>query len=366
MRRRTWLIVTAAGALFAAAGFVVACDGDLLHSTAFETSCSFDASACATDAGATPETSAEAGGGPVDLCAIADPKSEAARACAWLGSCMGPLGGNAFADCMFQSLQVIDCKARPEAQAKGASKTYWQCLVGAARAESCDAVRRCVVPAGDQECANPSTQPYTACLDFKDNVATRFVCPPNGGKPQFAESCAGQARTCQRTTPGTAFCVPSATTGVSCDAGCEGTKLHTCNSAGDRDLGVDCTQLGGGACVSTGVVPACQTDPADSCSPSADVVCDGEVAKACFTGKRDSVDCARLGSTCNPSTTDPKGDVTRGCSKASPCADDACNGTKLTSCTGGVTYTTDCAALGFTKCEKVSIFGEGVRAACAK
>ncbi len=371
---RLAVATVALGVTAGGAALIVAC-GDLFHKTDFPTLCEVDAQACAVEGGPGGDggdvDAGDGGPGGIDLCAQKPSLEAARRACAWAGSCLGPLGGNAFGACMFQALQVIDCDARPDMPAKGQTLKYWQCLVAASQAQSCDAVRRCAVPAGEQACTNSSTTPYIACLDFGQNEATRFICPPNGGSPLVVESCAAAGRTCRRTSSGTAFCVPAALppdAGVSpCDAGCEQSALHVCGPdlGADSDIGVNCTQFGAGTCTPGGATPACTPSTGTKCSASVDVTCDGPVATACPAGTKDRVDCSRLGSTCSTDLTDPKHDVTRACRQNKVCTDDTCTGTTLTSCVYGVTYTVDCAQHGFTRCDKVDVFGNGPHAKCS-
>lgn len=362
----------ALGTTVGAAAIILACGSDLFHSTGFETLCDLDAQACAAEGGAVTDAgdAGDAGSTGIDLCAITDVTSAAQRACAWVGSCAGPLGGNAFGACMFQALQVIGCKGRPDMPPRGAMLQYWQCLVAASNAGSCDDVRRCVVPAGEQACNNEAGTPYIACFNFKDNAATRFICPAFGGQPQTVESCSAAGRACGRTSLGTAFCFPKALSdageGPPCDAGCVEGGLHVCGPdlGTDPDIGVDCTQLGAGVCAPGGAVPACTPASDTKCAASPDIKCDGDIATGCPSGTVDRVNCSILGSSCSTAIAEPGHDVTRACKKSTPCAEDSCSGTTLTSCVDGVTYKADCAGLGFSKCEKVNVFGSGTRAQC--
>src|SRR5580698_2113186 len=128
-----------------AAAWVVACAlpgayacVDLFHSTSdVLDKCQLDAAAC-----------------PLDFCAPASSQtaeSSAEHACAWLGACESPIGGNAFGPCMVQARLAFDCKLNPNHPVKGQVHALWECL---ARVKTCSDVRECIVPGTPATCSS--------------------------------------------------------------------------------------------------------------------------------------------------------------------------------------------------------------------
>jgi hypothetical protein len=312
---------------------LVAC-GDVLHST------SDIRTACEIDAG-------QAGCGPsvVDFCAWSRPEAErqAARACAWLGACESPVGGNAFGACVFQALLAYDCAANPNHRPKGAIARGWSCLAGVA---SCADVDRCVRP-------QPSAP--LACA---------------------AEPCVLWGKTCVATDGGAA-CTGGGG-GLDCANGtgpqvCNGTAIHACGADGG-DPGIDCAATGAQACSGfpTASAPlwlACLPESdGGACAPSPGITCDdGGVAHACPTGATETLDCqALLGSpdACNAGAVDPAFDWSRACALDLPCSDDACVGGSVNSCARGRTFAGDCAMAGLGPCRLVAGEDGALGAAC--
>jgi hypothetical protein len=349
--RRLQGTIAFAVALAVGAG-LLAC-GDLFHSTAdFESACQIDPQACGLD-GATADAGAPF---PADFCQwdAATARALAARACAWLGACAGPLGSNAFGECLVNATLAFDCTANPNRPVLGATHAFWDHLW---RASSCDGVTTAVEPASPRDTCGASGFPYVSC-EVGANASTRIACPEgDGGTDLGREDCAALGQTCVVVGSG-AVCAGSA--GSCGDAGgpfCEGTELHDCDSDAGLDLGVDCADFGAGTCASE---EACVALGDAGCPPTTEVSCSGDVASGCPSGVPEQVDCSQvLGATgsCNPAADGRGWDVSRACS-VGPCGADSCAGTVLQSCARGAPVTLDCAQVGLGGCGLIQFPGD--------
>jgi len=324
---------------------------DLFHSTAdLLTACELDATAdgCAPparDAAPVPgdgAADAGVGAGPTDFCAwsSSEARQHAARACAWLGACETPLGRNAFGPCMFEALLAFDCAANPNHRATGQRRRLWDCLW---QVRSCADVEACIVPA-----AVCSRSTASAGCDG----TTRFECTDAGVR---AENCALWGKTCTVDLTGTS-CTGGG--GALCDSGlggCDGpslSRLHWCAADGE-DLGIDCSGNGAGRCAAFDAVDASWVacvagSDAGPCAPTAAATCtDSGVAASCPSGNPETLDCTALlggdATTCNAGPLAPPFDWTSPCAvMQSPCTADSCDGSVLTGCARGATFTVDC------------------------
>jgi hypothetical protein len=331
---------------------------DLFHSTAgITTACQLDATACAdgdVDAGDGGD------GGPTDFCSWPSTQAlqSAQHACAWLGACETPTGGNAFGPCMFAALLAYDCDANPAHRPRGAERALWDCLwqVG-----SCADVDRCLFPHGVPACKGTGT----ACATAAGYGDVRLAC--DGGVFAGGESCAMRGQTCAGGRCGGGF---SPCTGAD---ECNGSRLHRCVDGGD--VGIDCASNGAGACggfptASSPSWVACVPSGEAGCTPSLSATCAGAVAYSCPSGIAETLDCSGLLLTtgsCVEGGLDPPFDWTSACAVVPPsCTDDSCGDGGLTGCMRGAAYTLDCASQGLGACRMVPPDGgTQMHAACS-
>jgi len=335
---------------------------DLFHSTSdIRTACEIDAAACASDS----DTAATAVAS-VDLCAAPDvARQNAAHACAWLGACDSPMGGNAFGSCMVQALMAFDCGANPNHVVLGAARQQWACL---AQAASCMQVQECIFPDGPPGCTAPAT---TACGEGHPeggvgNTAVRIECADSGPTRVGAENCALWGETCIA-DGGSASCGENAA-GLVCDGSavdsCIATQVSWCGLSGGES-GIDCAGNGAGSCRKVtanqaawvSCVPVSDADDAGECSPTLEVGCQDGVAQSCPTGVPETLDCAALlgdPSACNEVSLDPPFDWTSPCDlRPSQCDADTCDGSVLTGCARGAPFSVDCASEKLGACQIV-------------
>ncbi|HSQ66171.1 MAG TPA: hypothetical protein VLM85_23275 [Polyangiaceae bacterium] len=357
MRRRALAIALASASLLAAAACV-----DLFHSTDVQSLCDVDANApgCASDGG---------DGGAVDLCAPDTPTAEAwaERACAWLAACEDPIGQNVTGECMVNALMAYNCGANPNRRPLGAARDFWLCMQNAQNAPSCAAVAACVFPNKTPACKSGG---FIGCSQTPNaNVDTRTEC--NAAGPAHGENCVAYGQTCDSldrdASNDNALCVGAA--GRACtQSKCTGTDLSLCDDAG-VDRGYDCALLGGGGCLSTGVVPACRPGgDAGLCLSSGAISCTaGGVAQGCASGYKESVDCNAIS---GPSSCAPLVDGGAGitplaaCQATGGCTGDTCAVDKLVACVRGRIATIDCTGLGLKPCSNAIATIEGNRSAC--
>ena len=356
-----------AGALALATG-LVACV-DLFHTTRYENLCDKSPQACAADAAVADQRAedVETPDGtppPFNLCDVPGP-SEAARAvCAWIGACAGPMGNQAFGNCFIDAIQAYNCEVRPGRPLRGEAAAFWACAYKASLARSCGEMRKCYMPEREQTCTNTGTTRYVACLNDRTSAGTRFVCPVGGGSPEHLERCQGAGRTCvleansARCAPSSAACEPTR---------CEGSLLHTCG-ADNTNTGVDCKFFGAGRC--NAAATACApSDDAATCTGSV-ITCQGAVATGCVAGRRETLECARLGLVCVAGSDADMAppDLAAACQDAlnAPCGDDSCDGNTVVTCARGHTYRLDCGTQQLGPCELLPIPDEPLkRARCA-
>lgn len=347
-------------AVFASAGIggAFACV-DLFHSTDFQSACSQDAAApgCPTVDAA---VEAEAGPPSLDFCAWSstEARSAATNACALLSACMGPLGGNAFGECMFDAILAYDCAANPNRRVRPgtAMHDYWECL---SKAKSCDEVRTCVLPSGPENC-NGGT--FTACAVGAKSTAARVLCEQSGA-PTMVTSCLGKGQTCVRPDTSRSRCSGTWSSTSTCTAnGCAGTQLLACGDGGAND-GVDCAYFGAGECTIAAATAGCKPNQGSTalqaCTPTGVVTCTAGVAQGCPLGFTERVDCNRVTGACNANVGSARlDDLSRACVGAS--AGDAgqrceeCVSGAVHSCSHGAEYVANCASLGLGACKVVT------------
>ena len=230
---------------------------DLFHSTDdVLTACDLNPAspgcpAGAPDAGAATEAEAAT---PVDFCSWTSATAEqtAAHACAWLGACQTPLGGNAFGACMFQAMLAYDCAANPSHRVTGETYSLWACL---AAVQSCGDVNRCVLPGGAVGCQGSG---FVACAESSGATsasALRVECSDAGG---HGENCALWGEACNATSAG-------GTCGVGGASGCaDGGPPSACAGSAlacsNGQIAFDCSGNGSQACTSAA--------PSSACGPS--------------------------------------------------------------------------------------------------
>ncbi len=346
IRRRAALL---AAGLTIATGFawaaLVGCV-DTLHSTDF-TPCSdcVDASTGEAEAAA-----------PIELCAPspAEAKKRAARACARLGACAGPLGTNAYGSCYYNALQIFDCDVRPGRRPRGEAKRFWACLQAASGIEplSCGRVTDCF-PKVQCSPVPPRDRNTAVCDEAK---GLRILCPPgSGAAPTMLEHCPGVGRACPAAL---GECAVSTKSVACATSGCEGTASHVCDGADDR--GVDCAYFGAGTCGAGSCVledaGACAAPVVDDGGPADAIRCSAGIAMTCPVGQRDAIDCGAFGFTCEPQpATAGASDVSLACKgqDAGACTD-RCSGTVLTSCFRNLAFVVDCNEHGLS-CKSVTV-----------
>jgi hypothetical protein len=369
-------------ALVGVASFPLVACVDLFHSTDdILTACQIDA----TTPGCTPASDGSSPGIdaadarlPADFCDWTPAQAQAAarRTCAWLGACESPMGGNAFGACMIQALLAFDCAANPNHPVLGVAREGWACLVAAT---SCQDVSQCIFPAGPPACANAGD--VTACSTALVGGAAdsvRYECGGEAGGAVWGESCTLWGETC--VSQGTAATCGG---GTGCDAGvlasCDQdlTLVHWCGTDGE-DLGLDCAGSGAGHCGGfptsdaswTACVPLAAADASTSCDATLSVTCVNGTALSCPTGVPERVDCsALLGGwvdACSPGTLNPPFDWTSPCGLPEPCPADTCDGSVLTGCSRGATFSVDCAVEDLKPCRLVATdAGSEPHAACS-
>ena len=361
----------------ASAGALAACF-DLFHSTSdVRTACTLDAGTPGCfDAASAATTQPDAS--PTDFCAwTADQaRDHAQHACAWLGACETPMGGNAFGACMVQALLAYDCRANPDHRVKGKARAIWDCLW---QVNHCSDVESCIVPGGRPQCV-PS-ESYTACgVGGGDatagNADVRFVCADGGGShpDAYGENCALWSQTCLTTGPA-AFCGGPAGTACGGAGACLGnprSQLQWCVDGGD--IGIDCADNGGQFCVgfpdsgSPWLACAVESD-AGACTPDPSAFCMNGVGLSCPTGSLEAIDCAsilRADAGCQPGALSPPFDWTSPCAVVPPACTESCNGASLTGCARGAAFTLECSAENLGPCHLVTTdLGAAQHAACA-
>ena len=364
MRSRNILVV----ASVAFVAFGMACV-DLFHSTDFETLCTRTPSdlQCGSDAATLPDVipdvAVDARKPHPDFCAWSSPEArqQALRACAWLGACEGPLGESALGPCVIRAQLAYDCTANSSLRPAGASADFWTCLAGV---KTCDEVDECVFPSGVNRCASVATGSFTAC--GKGNETTRLRCArPEGGRASGVEPCAMLGQTCSKEDETSASC--GGTSGFDCTTThCAGTSAVDCNIAGARpfDNGVDCANVGSGACVPAEAgPPSCAPGKkASACDADHEPQCTGDTVTACIGGKELSINCRKLGLPCDVSGIVPPYDLGAACIQRAGqlCTSaDGCTGATLHSCGRGAEYTVDCLSVGLGTCDSAK-----GRAAC--
>lgn len=346
-----------------AAAWVVACAlpgayacVDLFHSTAdVLDKCQLDAAAC-----------------PLDFCKLPSQTAEnfAEHACAWLGACESPLGGNAFGPCMVQARLAFDCNLNPNHPVKGQVHALWDCL---ARVRTCSDVRQCIVPGAPATCTGGTGD--AVCIDAGSDT-TRTACSDG---TTVAENCALWGQTCDP-RPSSAVCGVGAASPLDCTTEgtpglCDSTKVHWCGDSGD--VGIDCAGNGAGRC---GIFPtrdaatswpACEPESVPEsdggCDAGQAVSCTNDIATSCPAGTVETLHCGQLlgpGGSCSDAGLDPPFDWTSACSGGSGCQD-SCDAGVLTGCARGASFVTDCAAAGLGACRLVTTIDDaGPRAAC--
>ena len=347
---------------------LVACF-DLFHSTAgILTGCEIDAQACgdgSVDAGAD---------GPTDFCAWSsvEARNHAMYACAWLGACESPMGGNAFGACTFSALLAYNCEANPAHPPRGEERALWDCLW---QVHSCGDVDRCVFPRGVTVCGSPGID-YTSCGSANGGVAgnrdVRIECTDSG--IAHGENCGLRGQTCAA-SGASGVCAGAAgdAGGLTCNTngGCTGTRLHYCVDGGD--VGIDCASNGAGACAGFPAPNkvswvACAAAEDAGCAPDASAQCTNGFAVSCRSGVIEAIDCTELLQVVDACAPDPLAapfDWTSPCAVTPPaCSADSCSGTTLTGCARGAPFTVDCAGQGLGPCRMVTDLASQTHAAC--
>lgn len=365
MRRRD--SVAAAGVFVALGATALACV-DLFHSTDFETICtkSPDDPACmagpAADGGDAVDAKADAtdgAGAHPDFCAwtTAEARTQALRACAWLGACEGPVhdekSESTFGRCVVHAQLAFDCAANPSLRPRGAVDDFWGCL---ASVNSCGDVDRCVFPGGVQPCNPVDGGSSTAC-GTGSNAGVRLECSGPGGRAAGVEPCVMRGQTCTTENGSLATC--GGVEGLTCTTNrCASTAAVDCKLEGAPvDRGVDCAGYGEGRCVTSETgEPACAPgDQAKGCPDDAPVSCDGAVATSCIAGKETRVDCSLLGLPCDVSVAVGLHDPSAACVQrgATMCdaTTDTCDGSLVASCGRGTLFEVNCLSVGLGKCK---------------
>jgi hypothetical protein len=373
--RRRRLAVAAASLALVALG--AACV-DLFHSTDFVTLCATSPSdpACGATDGAVPDVvvrggddarvDADAGPSRPDFCAwtSTEARTQATRACAWLGACERPLGESLFGSCVVHAQLAFDCTLNPAFRPRGAVDTFWACL---ATVTSCGDVDRCVFPAGVNECIGIEAGTSTAC-GTASNANVRLECMGAAGRAHGVEPCLVGGQTCSvNGDKSIAKC--SGLMGFACSGtggSCDGTSAVDCRPLGvlSLDQGVDCSGYSTGECVVGDAGAACVPSVlSNTCVKDSLPTCQGSVVQMCVNGAEARVDCSLLGLPCD-TTNVSAANPTAACVKqgAGACTDaDVCpTSTTLRSCGRGVPYTVDCTSVGLGKC----VVGSDGRGAC--
>ena len=357
-------------ACLAGAAAVAACV-DLFHSTDFPTLCTEDPAACrdAEPGDGAPVDAPDDGGAPIDFCSWSadDSRARAARACAWMGACLGALPRSSFGACVIRAELAYDCAINPSLRPRGRTEALWACL---ARAGSCAEVSTCVFGGDVPVCGAVQAESFTACsTDDAQRVAVECSSPAENSPPTAAAPCLLEGRACVAVDPSRATCAGKL--GASCtgERTCSGTYAVDCASGSSVDVGLDCAAFGAGRCVEDDAGVACAPlEDAAACTGTSGVTCDDAgVARSCVGGRTVAIDCARLVKGCSP-IADSGLDPARACVDDDPvtrCADpDACEGTSLVSCAQGKRFTVSCADVGLKPCVAPPV-GRAAVAACA-
>jgi hypothetical protein len=344
---------------------------DLFHSTDFET-LKPDTGAASDAPTSDGDTQPDAGTKPlVDFCkwTPAEAKTNASRACAWLGACTGVLEGTQLGACMLNATWAYDCDLNPGLRPNGATYALWSCL---SDVKSCADVAACVQPRGPDTCPALVSGSFTQCGDAGASELRVECSKPQAGPPGAAEPCALQGRVCTPVDESTSTCGGAAKKTCALGRTCEGTGAVDCRLATGTsilvDFGIDCAAYGAGACASedaggdAGTIVACAPSPsaAKSCDAGLAVKCDVDfpmVARSCVGGRAVSVDCSKLGVGCDVSRTVAPYRPFEACAEyvdGGRCIGaDTCVDGKLRSCAQGITFEADCAALGLAGCEQI-------------
>lgn len=204
------------------------------------------------------------------------------------------------------------------------------------------------------ECSTTNT---SSCAGNVALDCTNSAAPLSG----VATNCSLRGGTCQTYTDTSnnsrADCVvaPTCTLGDGGDQ-CSGNFLYTCTptaDAGPLALGFNCARLPG-TCTQTASGGSCFLNGSGTCVNTGTGSCSGATAEGCTnSGQLFSYDCTKAGGACADDGLGTVGCVSQGCSLTTACTE-ACNGTMLTACVGGVPYTIDCTRYGdnggFTQC----------------
>jgi hypothetical protein len=366
-------------AVASAAGVALLACVDLFHSTDFETLREGDAGPGLADV-TEPDVVVEASPKPlVDFCkwTPAEARTNAARACAWLGACTGVLDGTVLGPCMLHASWAYDCDLNPSMRPNGATYSLWSCL---SDVKSCGEVEACVRPRGPDTCPAVTSGSFTQCGDAGASELRVECSNLQVGPPANAEPCALQGKTCIPIDPSTSTCGGSAKKTCPQGRACVGTGAVDCriDETGTTlvDLGLDCAAFGSGSCVAedaggdAGTIVGCAPLPtAPACDAGIAVACDVDfptVARSCVGGRSVSVDCSKLGVGCDLSKDVAAYRPFEACAEsvdAGRCSGpDECAFGKLRSCAQGIAFEADCAALGLGACEGV---GSGAHSRCA-
>lgn len=347
---------------------------DLFHSTDFETL--HDAGAPAdVVSGDAPN---DVGPKPlVDFCqwTSEEAKAHAARACAYLGACGGPLGETIFGPCMVHALAAYDCQLNPSLRPNGATNALWSCL---SDVKSCGDVQACLGAGATTSCVAVASGSFTQCGTKSDSEVRVECAKPQAGPPAALEPCTLLGKVCEKIDESSSMCAGA--TSDTCSAGidCAGSSAVDCRIVGTKtyDFGIDCAAFGAGKCVlddAGAIAAACAPRAsAPDCDGGATVTCDEDggvpvgIARSCVGGKEIVLDCARLGVACDVTTKPvPAYDPMQacadrvdggGCNRA-----DTCTAGTLKSCAQGIEFQVDCAAVGLGECEQID---QGVLARC--
>lgn len=339
---------------------------DLFHGTDFETLCV----AKPNDPSCGADTGVEAAPPPIDagvdrakpkpdFCALDTnaAREKAIRVCAYLGACTAPIDERSFGDCAARAQLAFDCTANPTLRPAGAVDAFWSCMYDAA---TCKDVEACVYGAARQDCPSVAIGKFTSCADV-GTTSVRLECTqPGSGPPSGVDACLLAGKKCTTQNDSFAQCTGPLGYGKCSANECRGTFAVDCDFAGGAttlDRGIDCATLGAGTCAVDDAGPACVPGAkAPPCDPdaglSAIATCnDAGAAVACVGGKQITVDCQRLGWSCDETITAPSYDPTALCVKTTPCiGNDACDGDSLRGCGRNAIYTASCTTLGLGKC----------------
>jgi hypothetical protein len=375
--------VAALAVVSATVGAVLVACFDLFHSTRdILTACEIDAQTpdCGADANVgAADSSMDAGG--TDFCAFTqmEARIHAEHACAWLGACETPMGGNALGSCLFSALLAYDCQANPNHRVHGKTHQLWDCL---SAARDCGEVERCVFPQGaPQGCTTAGDSGACGVLAVDGatiNIDVRTECV--GGETEYGENCALRGQTCASSGPSHA-CAGQGGIGTGCTTrGCFGprrTVLQWC--AQGVDMGLDCAGNGGQRCSSfhdpgdAKSWVACESEgDSSSCPPDASASCTSGIASSCLSGVLETINCRtilRSDAGCSAGPLEPPFDWTGACVVTPPdCDADLCTvGGDLVACVRGAPIVVDCVEAGLGPCHMASTdLASAQRAACAR